>query len=150
MWKHLGAFLHRFINNVTGPWKPRALVLCGLVILLCWPTLQAVSSELANDTVHYDTEPDTYARLVATTTNHALLTILAVFCVVIALGAIAVAIAIFVAEVVRQLERARRYTHRGSPRSAKQQNQPLPDGVTPINLPLRSHVKSNDEKVRVR
>lgn len=121
------------IQALSGFWKPAAVTLCGLVILLCWPTLQAGAQVLASDILNYSQERDPFTRFVGVWTHHALLLGLAILCVIIVAGAISVLVMIVYTEIRRQRKRQRDYDQRVAVPDAT-----LPDTIISIDAQRRS------------
>ena len=126
----------RVVSNFS---KPTALALCGLVIWLCWPTLQACAHVLANDVVNYNREPDLFTRTVAMLTHHTLIVILAVLADVLALGATVIVCMIVTTEIMRQLKRQRIYAHQGT----RGQDDSTHDSSTGSEIPDKRALPAN-------
>jgi hypothetical protein len=122
---------------LSGFWRPTAVALCGLVILLCWPTLQAAAQMLASDILHYDQETDPFTRFVGVWTHHALLLSLALLCLLIVAGAISVLVMIVYTEIRRQRKRQRDYDRRSTRQRVGEPVAKLPE-VIPIDAKRRS------------
>jgi hypothetical protein len=127
------ALLKRIVQALSGAWKPAAVPLCGLVIVLCWPTLQAAAQVLARDVLNYDQETDPFTRFVATWTHHALLLSLAALCLIIVIGAIWVLVMIIYTEIRLQRRKQRDYDHRSAQRKAEKHASKPPSTVIPID-----------------